>query len=276
MLGSRKRRAVLATIAVLVLVALASLAGTASATGGHLPGFSVADRKVAISKLPLPLRLSLGGPIGGKDFGHRPRVHGPVWFGEVERPNSTVDVAGNRHWVCDSEESAREAGGGSGSCTSPAYARERGLFDVGSCGKGPPRHFRIDALVPDGVTGIEIDGAAGSVGRTVPVIENTVAFTVGRKNIFLRGVGDPAAEELERDLPLANVAKGPLALGGRGGCSSIRSSKRPRRAKPVARSRGRSGPRGGPRRRPRGSRPRSRPSPRGPRSCGRRRARCAR
>lgn len=74
-------------------------------------------------------------------------------------------------------------------------------------------------MVPDGVTGIEIDGAGGSVGRTVPVIGNTVAFTVGRKNIFLRGVGDPAAEELERDLPLANVAKGPLALGGRGGCS---------------------------------------------------------
>ncbi|MGH2940069.1 MAG: hypothetical protein ACRDPE_18315 [Solirubrobacterales bacterium] len=86
-------------------------------------------------------------------------------------------------------------------------AREFGLVDVGSCGKGKPTHFRIRALVPDGVTGIEVEKEDGTIGRTVPVIENTVAFTIGRENVVLHGVGDAGAEGLERTLPLAQTAR---------------------------------------------------------------------
>ena len=48
----------------------------------------------------------------------------------------------------------------------------------------------------------------------MPVIDNTVAFTIGRENFTLRGVGDAAAERLERSLPLAEVGGSTL-----GGCS---------------------------------------------------------
>jgi hypothetical protein len=51
----------------------------------------------------------------------------------------------------------------------------------------------------------------------VPVIENTVAFTIGRENIALRGVADAGAEGLERTLPLADAAR---TGDGRAGCTS--------------------------------------------------------
>jgi hypothetical protein len=53
----------------------------------------------------------------------------------------------------------------------------------------------------------------------VPVIDNTFAFTIGRENFILHGSGDPAAEKLERNLPLAQTAE---EFGGNeeAGCSS--------------------------------------------------------
>jgi hypothetical protein len=144
-------------------------------------------------------------------------THGPVWFGEVQRPSATIELAGNRHVVCQWEEPADELKGGSGgTCSTSQAARELSDLSVGSCGKGPARHFRIHALVPDGVTGLAIEKEDGTIGRTVPVIENTVAFTLGRENVALHGVGNTAAEGLERNLPLAEVGGG----DGRAGCAS--------------------------------------------------------
>lgn len=100
-----------------------------------------------------------------------------------------------------------------GACTTLAGARQLGLFDVSSCGK--TRHFRVSILVPDGVTGLQIEKAGGALGRTVPALENTVAFTVGREDITLHGVGDAAAEGLERVLPLGHTVGD---RGQRGGC----------------------------------------------------------
>jgi hypothetical protein len=142
-------------------------------------------------------------------------THGPVWFGEVERPSATIELVGNRRLVCQWEQPADEfKRGGGGTCSTPQGARELADLSIGSCGKGPPRHFRIHALVPDGVTGLAIEKEDGTIGRTVPVLGNTVAFTIGRENFTMHGVGDAAAERLERRLPLAEVGG-----GGRGGCS---------------------------------------------------------
>jgi hypothetical protein len=94
-------------------------------------------------------------------------------------------------------------------------AREFGLLAVSSCGKGRPTHFRIHALLPDGVTAVEVEKEDGTIGRTVPVLDNTIAFTVGRENIALRGVGGASAEGIERSLPLGGVQGG----DGRAGCS---------------------------------------------------------
>jgi hypothetical protein len=201
----------------LVLVAIG--AAPAAAEGGHLPGFSVADQRVAVAKLPESLRLIVAGFPGAKGTGLPHVGKGPVWFGEVQRPKRAIDVAGNGHWVCASETRlGGDIGGGGSSCTSPAAARELGLIDVGSCGKGLPRHFRVYGLAPDGVTAMRIKLFGGTGGRTVPVIENTFAFTIGRENFVLQATGDAAAEELERTLPLAKVAE---EFGGdkQAGCS---------------------------------------------------------
>jgi hypothetical protein len=202
----------------LALLACSALAAPAAADGGHLPGFSVADKRVGIAKLPEILRFSFGEIPGVKGAGFPHRGHGPVWFGEVERPRGTIYVAGNGRWVCESEVRVGESGGGS-SCSGPAAAREFGLLDVSSCGKGPPRHFRVSALVPDGVEAVELEKAGGKIGRTVPVIENTLAFTVGREDVVMHGTGDPTAEGFERGLPLARTAKD-FPGDHQGGCSS--------------------------------------------------------
>jgi hypothetical protein len=202
------------------LVALACAGGVASAAAtpapdGHLPHFSAMDKRVAISKLPLEMRFLIQGPPGAKRGGSLQVTHGPVWFGEVERPGGTIELAGTQHVVCQQERPADELkGGGSGSCSTSREARELDALSVGSCGKGQPRHFRIHALIPDGVTALEIEKEDGTIGRTVPVLDNTVAFTIGRENFTMHGVGDAAAERLERSLPLAEAGG-----GGRGGCS---------------------------------------------------------
>jgi hypothetical protein len=203
----------------LVCVAVAGTARAAPASGGrHLPYFSLMNERVGVKKLPIELRLSFGWFPGGKRAASRPPKRGPVWFGEVERPKTTIMAAGNGQWVCETEESNDEELGGGGGCTTLAATRELFNLDVSSCGKGPPRQFRIAGLVPNGVTGIEVERSDRTIGRTVPVIENTVAFTVGREDIVLRGVGDSGAEKLERKLPLAHLAK--FDDDGSGACAS--------------------------------------------------------
>lgn len=215
-----------AAIAALVVSALGLLGAPAAAEGGHLPGFSVAAKRVAIAKLPEILRFAFGDipVVKGNPF---PQVgHGPVWFGEVARPRATVYVAGNRRWVCVTEVKAQESGEGA-ICTTPAAAREFGLLDIGACSKGPPRHFRVYALLPDGVEAVEVVKPGGAIGRTVPVIGNTIAFTIGREDVVLRATGGPAAEGLERSLPLARVGNS----GGDEGadCSGYAFVESPRR-----------------------------------------------
>lgn len=201
----------------MVMLICGALGAQAAADGGHLPGFSVADRRVAIAKLPESIRFPFGGIPGAKGIGLPHVGHGPVWFGEVRRPKGTIYVAGNGRWVCVSEVRVGEPGGGS-SCTTPGGAREFGLLDVGSCGKGPPRHFRVTALLPDGVEAVELEKAGGKIGRTVPVIENTLAFTIGREDVVLHGTGDATAETFERGLPLARTAND-FPGDGQGGCA---------------------------------------------------------
>jgi hypothetical protein len=204
----------------LVALTCAAVVGSAlaaPATGGrHLPYFSLLNERVAVKKLPFGLRFSFGEVPGSKLPDSRRQGHAPVWFGEVERPNATNVAAARGHWVCEFEAPNDEARGEGGACTSLAGARELGLLDVGSCGKGPPRHFRIHGLAPDGVTGLALERSDGTIGRTVPVIENTFAFTVGREDFTLHGVGDGAAEGLERTLPLAHAGN---VGGNRAGCS---------------------------------------------------------
>jgi len=215
--GSNKRSWRRAAIAGLVLAVLGASGASAASGRGHLPGFSVADRKVAIKDLPETLRFSFGGVPGVKGAGFPHHGHGPVWFGEVQRPKGTVYVGGNHRWVCVGEARSDELDGGS-SCTTPAAAREFGILDISSCGKGPPRHFRVIGLVPDGITTMRVVKLGGAAGRTVPVIENAFAFTIGREDIVLHGSGSAATEALERTLPLAQAAKD---LGGadRAGCA---------------------------------------------------------
>lgn len=215
-MGIRRRRL---AIAGAVLLACATVGATAArADGGHLPGFSLLDRRVPIDKLPEPVGFFFGGVPGVKGTGPPHVGHGPVWFGEVERPHATIEAAGNGRWVCESEVRTGEPDGG-GTCMPPASARDLGLLDVSACGKGPPRHFRIVGLVRDGISAVEVERADGTIGRTVPVIEDTIAFTIGRENVVLHGTGDPSAEGFERDLPLASAAK---EFGGNGqaGCGS--------------------------------------------------------
>lgn len=210
----------------LALIVCGALVAPAAADGGHLPGFSVADKKVAISKLPEGLGFPFAGIPGVKVGGLPHAGHGPVWFGEVQRPNRTIYVTGNGRRVCASETRPGE-GVGSTSCVPPASAREFALVEVSACSKGPPRHFRVYALVPDGVEAVEIEKSGGALGRTVKAIENTIAFTIGREDIVLRALGDPSAEGLERTLPLAQAVK--LGLGSGSGCSfyTFAESKKP-------------------------------------------------
>ena len=66
-----------------------------------------------------------------------------------------------------------------------------------------------------GVPSTLIEKSDGTMGRTVPVIDNTFFFTVGLEDFTLHGIGDAAAEGLERSFPLRRASgRGE----NRGGC----------------------------------------------------------
>jgi hypothetical protein len=198
-------------------IACAVLAGTATAApasgGGHLPDFSLLNERVAIKKLPFPMRLSFRiSAHAGSHLPHAPK-HGPVWFGEVKRPGVTIQAAGTSRWLCDFEFERSELGDGGGSCTTLASVRRLAGLSVESCNGS--HQFRIHGLAPNGVTGLALERSDGKITRTIPIVDNTFSFSVGHVNLTLRGVGDAAAERLERHLPL-----GGSSGSSRGGCSS--------------------------------------------------------
>lgn len=186
----------------LFCVGIVASAAASPASGGHLPSFSLMNKRVATRKLPFGMRFSFEAKHG---FGLKHPIHGPVWFGEVERQGTTIVAAGVRRWVCEAEEPNSETGGGTGTCASLRAARELRMLSVQSSCGAHSRHFRITGLVPDGATGLEIEKEDGTMGRIVPVVENTVSFTVGREDITLHGVGDAAAESLEQQFPLGRL-----------------------------------------------------------------------
>ncbi len=188
----------------LVVLACAALAGTsvaAPASGGrHLPDFSLLNERVAIKKLPFPMRLSFRSSARvGSRLPQAPK-HGPVWFGEVKRQGVTIQAAGTSRWLCEFEFASSRLGGGGGICTTFDSVRELAGLSVDSCNGS--HQFRIGGLAPNGVTGLALERSDGKIERTIPVIENTFSFSVGHVNLTLRGVGDAAAERLERSLPL--------------------------------------------------------------------------
>jgi hypothetical protein len=186
----------------LLCAVLAGAATAAPASGGrHLPGFSLLNKRVAIKKLPPSMRFSFQR-VHGLGSGH-PKVRGPVWFGEVTRPGSTIVAAGVKGWVCDDVErqAADGTGSGSGSCMPLAEARELQMLTLSESCFGSHGGARISGLVPDGVTGLEVVEKGGTVARTVPVVDNAVSFPVGDGTILLRAAGGAAAEGLEWRVP---------------------------------------------------------------------------
>jgi hypothetical protein len=208
-----RRRACLVSLAALVCAALVGTAVAAPASGGrHMPGLSLMNERVAIKKLPFLLRFSFR-QFGRHGLGgRRPPKHGPVWFGEAKRQGATFQVAGTKHWLCDFEMPGGEVGGGGGSCATLADVRRMDELSIDSCGGS--HKFRVSGLAPNGVTGIEVERSDGKITRTIPVVDNIIAFSIGHVDITLHGVGDAAAESIERNLPLG----GPSG-GSRGGCS---------------------------------------------------------
>lgn len=186
----------------LLCAGFAGGATAAPASGGrHLPGFSLLNERVAIKKLPPGMRFSFQR-AHGFGSGH-PKVRGPVWFGEVKRPGSTIVAAGVKGWVCDDVErqAANGTGSGSGSCMPLAEARELQMLTLSESCFGSHGGARISGLVPDGVTGLEVVEKGGTVARTLPVVDNAVSFPVGAGTTLLRAAGGAAAEGLEWRVP---------------------------------------------------------------------------
>lgn len=213
--GTRRllwRRGLVVGLAVLVCAPLVGSAAAAPASGGrHMPYVSLMNERVAIKKLPFLLRFSFRqfGRHGLR--GRRPPKHGPVWFGEAQRRGATFQVAGTKHWLCDFELPKGEVGGGGGSCATLADVRRMDELSILSCNGS--HEFRVQGLAPNGVTGVEVERSDGRITRTIPVVDNILSFSIGHVDITLHGVGDAAAEQIERNLPLA----GPSS--SRGGCS---------------------------------------------------------
>jgi hypothetical protein len=207
------RRGLIIGLAAVACAALAGSAGAAPASGGrHMPYLSLMNERVAIKKLPFLLRFSFRqfGRHGLR--GRRPQMHGPVWFGEAKQRGATFQVGGTKHWLCDFEIPEGEAGGGGGSCATLADVRRMDELSIDSCGGS--HQYRINGLAPNGVTGIEVERSDGTITRTIPVVDNIVAFSIGHVDVTLHGVGDAAAEAIERNLPLAGSSG-----SSRGGCS---------------------------------------------------------
>jgi hypothetical protein len=109
------------------------------------------------------------------------------------------------HRLCGSR---RHRGGGPGvrrpspSGLQPTFdaVRELDGLSVDSCNGS--HQFLVSGLAPNGVAGLALERSDGKIARTIPVIDNTVSFSVGHVNLTLRGVGDAAAERLERSLLL--------------------------------------------------------------------------
>jgi hypothetical protein len=207
------RRGFVIGLAALVCAAFVGSAAAAPAAGGrHMPYLSLMNERVAIKKLPFPLRFSFR-QFGRHDLrGRRPPMHGPVWFGEAKRQGATFQVAGTKHWLCDFELPKGEVGGGGGSCATLADVRRMDELSIDSCNGS--HKFRVQGLAPNGVTGVEVERSDGRITRTIPVVDNILAFSIGHVDITLHGVGDAAAESIEHHLPLG----GPSG-GSRGGCS---------------------------------------------------------
>jgi hypothetical protein len=208
------RRGLIIGLAAVACAALAGSAAAAPASGGrHMPYLSLMNERVAIKKLPFLLRFSFR-QFGRHGLGgRRPPKHGLVWFGEAKQRGATFQVGGTKHWLCDFEIPEGEAGGGGGSCATLADVRRMDELSIDSCGGS--HQYRINGLAPNGVTGVEVERSDGTITRTIPVVDNIVAFSIGHVDVTLHGVGDAAAEAIERNLPLAGSSG-----SSRGGCSS--------------------------------------------------------
>jgi hypothetical protein len=207
------RRGLIIGLAAVACAVLAGSAGAGPASGGrHMPYLSLMNERVAIKKLPFLLRFSFRqfGRHGLR--GRRPPKHGLVWFGEAKQRGATFQVGGTKHWLCDFEIPEGEAGGGGGSCATLADVRRMDELSIDSCGGS--HQYRINGLAPNGVTGVEVERSDGTITRTIPVVDNIVAFSIGHVDVTLHGVGDAAAEAIERNLPLAGSSG-----SSRGGCS---------------------------------------------------------
>jgi hypothetical protein len=201
---SSARRAFLCRFTPLVVGALlcaalvGSAAGAPASGGGHLPYFSLLNEWVASKKLPAGIAFSFGRQNGvGKSKGAA-----RVWFGEVKRPGLTIIAAGRGHAICESieREAKNGTGTGHGRCMPLAGARELEMLTMSENCRGG--HIRVTGLVPNGVTGLKVEGEDGTTERIVPVTENVVDFPVENKKFVLHGVGSPAAERLEWGLPV--------------------------------------------------------------------------
>jgi hypothetical protein len=207
------RLVVAGVVGLLCAGAVGSAAAAPAGGGRHLPHLSLLNERVAIKKLPFMLRLAFPELGRNGPLGRRPPKHGPVWFGESKQQGATFQVAGTKHWLCDFEIEGGEAGGGGGSCATLADVRRMDELSIDSCNGS--HKFRVQGLAPNGVTGVEVERSDGSITRTIPIVDNILAFSIGHVDVTLHGVGDAAAERLERRLPLG----GPSGGGGRGGCS---------------------------------------------------------
>src|SRR6202012_432224 len=96
----RRRRLALVGSVLALCAVLCAMAGAATAAGGHLPGVSLLAREGGRSKLPNSVGFSFGSLPGEEVFGPNRTGHGPVWFGEVQRPNAAIQAASNARWLC--------------------------------------------------------------------------------------------------------------------------------------------------------------------------------
>ena len=141
--------------------------------GRHLPSFS-SERRVALKKLPPEVRSSfVAGPPGAKGFGafshFRPRP------GLVRRSRTAErdDLGGRRTVIGSASPNSRRTNPAGAAAAAPRLPDARELRvapRLAPAAKGVRAHFRINALLPDGVAAArESKRQDGTIGRTVPV-----------------------------------------------------------------------------------------------------------